>query len=132
MVDFQKLYREFKEEVSSMKTKSFRESLLEKRMGAARHFQVSVRAYFDPSTGGNIEDKLIRLRSIDGVTIVTSDPTESENIYLLKIKFHPEFESMRPATYVRTVLIPGVNASKKVPGVRITSIIHGSLRSVTQ
>ena len=132
MVDFHKLHREFMEEVSSMKTKSFRESLLEKRTGAARHFQVSLRAYFDPSIGGNIEDKLIRVRSIDGVTIVTSDPTETENVYLLKVKFHPEFESMRPSTYVRTVLIPGINASKKVPGVRVRSLIHGSLRSVIQ
>lgn len=131
MVDFQKMCRQFQEDVSTMKRKDFRESLLEKREGAARHFQVSIRAYFDPAQGGNIEDKLIKIRSIDGVTIVTSDPTERDNVYLLKVKFHPEFESMRAATYVRTVLIPGINSHRQVPGVRVLDFINGSLKNIT-
>ena len=129
-MDFQRMVREFREDVETMKTRDFRELLPERKFEKARHFQVTLIVDVNPKFGGNLEDKLTKIRSITGVTIVSSDPTERRNVYKMKIKFHPEYESMRPSTYVRTVLIPDINSNKKIAGARVLTIQPNSLKSI--
>ena len=129
-MDFQRACREFHEEVQNMKHKDFRESLIKEAKGKSRHFEMKMKIYFNPKKGGTIEDKLVNMRAINGVTVVSSDPSGDENIYDVKIKFHPEFDSMRASTYIRTILVPGINSDKRTPGVRIMSVAPGSLRKI--
>lgn len=129
-MDFHKVCREFREEVFNMKNKDFRGSLIKEAVGKSRHFKIQMRVYFNPKKGGSIEDKLINIRAINGVTVVNSDPSSDKNVYVVNVKFHPEFDSMRPSTYVRTILLPAINSDKRTPGVRVLSIVPNSLRKV--
>ena len=102
--------------------------LLKEVEGKARHFQVEVGVEYIQGQGGNVEDTLTRIRSIDGVTVVSTQQVEGGSKGVLRIKFHPRLESMRPITYVRNVLIPDINSSTKTPGVRVTGIIPGTFK----
>ena len=102
--------------------------LLKEVEGKARHFQVEIAVEYIKDQGGNIEDTLTRIRSIDGVTVVSTQQVEGGSKGVLRIKFHPRLESMRPITYVRNVLIPDINSSTKTPGVRVTGIVPGTFK----
>ena len=94
-------------------------------------FQVSLRLQFTKGTGGGIEQKLNRIRAIDGVTVVGHAEGErmgDRNVIEAKVKFHPESDSLRPASYVRQVLVPDINSSRIVPGVKVIEIISGTLK----
>ena len=96
-----------------------------------RMFQVSLRLQFTKGTGGGIEQKLNRIRAIDGVTVVGHAEGErmgDRNVIEAKVKFHPESDSLRPASYVRQVLVPDINSSRIVPGVKVIEIISGTLK----
>jgi len=127
-MSFSKLCEIFKEEVASMKKTDFRETLTEQIH--AKHYQIELYARFEGEAGGNIEDRLTRIRSISGVTIVSTKDATSSARTVLKVKFHPELDSMRPATYVRTILIPDINSGTKVPGVQVVGIVRGSLTTL--
>ena len=81
--------------------------------------------------GGGIEQKLNRIRAIDGVTVVAHDEGEKVGglrVIEARIKFHPESDSLRPISYVQQVLVPDINSSRVVPGVKVIEIISGTLK----
>ena len=85
---------------------------------------------FDSGVSYGIDSILNRIRSIEGVTIVANDRTDSylgKNIILARIKFHPVSDSMRPRTYVSQVLIPDINSSNIVPGVKVLEVYRKTL-----
>jgi hypothetical protein len=96
-----------------------------------RMFQVSLRLQFTKGTGGGIEQKLNRIRAIDGVTVVGHAEGEKigdQKVIEAKVKFHPESDSLRPMSYVRQVLVPDINSSRAVPGVKVIEIVSGTLK----
>jgi len=129
-MDFHRMVREFREEVETMKARDVRDLIPERKLEKLRYYEVIANIKVDSDFGGNVEDKLTRIRSIQGVTTVASEPTESGEMYRIKIRFHPELDSMRPTTYIRTVLAPDINSNRKVPGVKLHSIQPGSLKSI--
>jgi hypothetical protein len=101
-------------------------------VGDARQFQLDLIMKFDNTKSGSMEDKLIRLRSIEGVTIVdTREPDQFDN-YKTRIKFHPRLDSVRPITYLRTVLIPQIRTASIGAGITIVKIIPNSLINITK
>jgi hypothetical protein len=126
-MSFYKLYETFMDETSNMKKVDFREMLTEQKH--ARHYQIELYARFEAEAGGNIEDRLTRIRSIKGVTIVSKqEGTPARSV--IRVKFHPELDAMRASTYVRTILMPDINSSSKVPGVHVLGIVRGSLKQL--
>jgi hypothetical protein len=124
--DFQ---RDFSKKMDFYKSYSFSDLLKEEKETHVRHFSIDLRLAIDDSTGGGIEDKLIRIRSIDGVTIVS--PQENYDLsgaYTIRVKFHPQLDSMRPVTYIRNVLVPQINSAHKVPGVRVLGVLDNTFK----
>ena len=81
---------------------------------------------------GGLDQTLADIRSIDGVTIVSSsDTTRSGGAYITraKIKFHPQSESMTGQTYIKQILIPTIN-SRAIPNCVVQRYISKSLRLV--
>ena len=66
--DFQ---RDFVKSMDSYRTHDFTDIIKEEKEAHVRHFSIDLRLGIDNAVGGGIEDKLIRIRSIDGVTIVS-------------------------------------------------------------
>ena len=96
-----------------------------------RLFQVNLRIQVDPGEGGGIEQKLNRIRAIEGVTVVSHDELQKQmgrQIIEARIKFHPESDALRPGTYVSQILVPEINSSKLVPGVKVIDIVKGTLK----
>ena len=96
-----------------------------------RMFQVALKIQVDPSLGGGIEQKLNRIRAIEGVTVVSHDEPQTmvgREVIEARIKFHPESDALRPGTYVTQVLVPEINSSKLVPGVKVIDIVRGTLK----
>ena len=94
-------------------------------------FQVALKIQVDPSLGGGIEQKLNRIRAIEGVTVVSHDEPQTmvgREVIEARIKFHPESDALRPGTYVTQVLVPEINSSKLVPGVKVIDIVRGTLK----
>ena len=124
--DFQ---RDFVKNMDSYKTHDFTDIIKEEKEAHVRHFSIDLRLGIDNAIGGGIEDKLIRIRSIDGVTIVS--PQENYDlggVYTIRVKFHPQLDSMRPVTYIRNVLVPQINSAHKVPGVRVLGILDNTFK----
>jgi hypothetical protein len=120
---FYRTYENFTRSMQSYKSKEVFD-LLKEEVGDARHFSIDLRLAIDDNIGGNIEDKLIRIRSIDGVTIVSPQQNyDQSGIYTVRIKFHPLLDSMRPVTYIRNVLMPQINSTSQNPGVRVAGIL---------
>jgi hypothetical protein len=101
-------------------------------VGDARQFQLDLIMKFDNTKSGSMEDKLIRLRSIEGVTIVDTREPDQFNNYKTRIKFHPRLDSVRPITYLRTVLIPQIRTASIGAGITIVKIIPNSLINITK
>ena len=106
------------------------EPLQEVEVRSARLYQITLKLSVDRKVGYGIDSALNRIRAIEGVTIVANDSTDSylgKNIILARIKFHPLSDSVRPETYVRQMLIPKINSSIAVPGVKVLEMIRKTL-----
>jgi len=105
--------------------------IMEQEAFETRLYQVNLKIQVDRDTGGGIEQKLNRIRAIEGVTVVGHDDLSqgrARQVIEARIKFHPDSDSTRPETFVRQVLVPEINSSKLVPGVRVIDIVSGSLK----
>ena len=92
---------------------------------------MSLRIQVDRNAGGGIEQKLNRIRAIEGVTVVSHDDLsagQTRQVIEARVKFHPDSDALRPITYVSQILVPEINSSKFVPGVKVIDIIKGSLK----
>lgn len=107
-----------------------KEPLEEVEAKSARLYQITLKMSVDRAVGYGIESALNRIRAIEGVTIVANDSTDSylgKNIILARIKFHPLSDSMRPETYVRQILMPKIDSSIVVPGVKVIEMVRKTL-----
>lgn len=99
---------------------------------STRLYQIELKLVIDKTKSGGIDAAMNRIRSVEGVTVIShvepEDKKTSQLNILSKIKFHPLKDSMTPQTYIRTILVPGINKSATVPGVRITDINAKSLK----
>ena len=95
-------------------------------------YQVVLQLKIDPASGGGIEQKLNRIRAIQGVTVVGHHEADialaDAKVIEAKIKFHPESDAMQPGTYVTRILVPAINISQHVPGVSVIKVIKGTLK----
>ena len=124
---------ETRDRLREMVKKAIKKRLMEQVDFETRLFQVNLRLSVDRGQGGGIEQKLNRIRAISGVTVVSheeGDTVSGRDTIEAKIKFHPESDSVRPASYVFQTLIPEINSSKLVPGVKVIDVIKGSLKRI--
>ena len=112
--------------------KALRRTILKEQTGfETRLFQINLKIQVDRDTGGGIEQKLNRIRAIEGVTVVGHedvDPLRGKSVIEARIKFHPDSDAIRPGTYITQTLVPEINSSKLVPGVKVIDIVKGSLK----
>jgi len=76
-----------------------------------------------------IDDTLTDIRSIPGVTIVSSVASQRSKggfVSTIRVKFHPSKEAMTAQTYVKQILIPAIN-SREIPGCIVMKYIPRSL-----
>ena len=83
---------------------------------------------------GGVDATLTDIRSIEGVTIVSSTETRgslSAGGYSTKakIKFHPQQEAMTGQSYVKQILIPPIN-SRAIPNCVVQRFVPKSLREL--
>jgi hypothetical protein len=83
---------------------------------------------------GGVDQTLTDIRSIDGVTIVSSEDTTGSKqtggyTTRAKIKFHPQQESMTGQSYVKQILIPTIN-SRAIPNCIVQRFVPKSLRQL--
>ena len=86
-----------------------------------RHFKIELILSIESVYG--IEETLADIRSIPGVTIVTaleSQYNEFQKKYTsrIRIKFHPNKDSMGPKHYIHKVLLPVIR-SREIPGTTV-------------
>ena len=96
-----------------------------------RLFQVNLKLQVLSGLGGGIEAKLNRIRAISGVTVVGHEEglnVGEQRFVVVKVKFHPHRDSLRAETYVWEVLVPQINSTKFVPGIRVVDVIDGTLK----
>ena len=111
--------------------KAVHKALIKEADFETRMFQVTLKIQVDRDAGGGIEQKLNRIRAIEGVTVVGHedvDPLLGKSVIEARIKFHLDSEALRPATYVSQTLVPEINSSKIVPGVKVLDVVRGSLK----
>ena len=122
----------FEGKIREVIRKVIRKHVLKEQTGfETRLFQISLRLQIDKGAGGGIEQKLNRIRSIQGVTVVGHEEGENiggKSVIVARIKFHPASDSLRPYSYINQILVPDINSSKSVPGVRVMEIIRGTLK----
>ena len=110
----------------------FQRILLYEDVDKTRLFRIEVKIRLNDAVGGGIEQKLNRIRAIEGVTVVGHEilPGTGAEVMSAKIKFHPPSNSTRPMTYVREKLVPEINSElpKHVPGAKVIEIVAGSLK----
>lgn len=110
----------------------FQRTLLYEEIDDTRLFRIEMKIRLNDAVGGGIEQKLNRIRAIEGVTVVGHEPLPGTgaNIIQAKIKFHPPSNSIRPMTYVREKLVPEINSElpKHVPGAKVIEVVAGSLK----
>lgn len=100
--------------------------ILQEEKYKLRIFKVELLLIIQSSSG--VEETLQDIRSIGGVTVVTAlDSTYRKGLdsYLSKVrvKFHPQKETTRAATFIEDHLLPVIRSSE-IPGctvVRLTS-----------
>ena len=111
--------------------KAVRKALINEAEFETRMFQVTLKIQVDRDKGGGIEQKLNRIRAIEGVTVVGHedvDPLLGKSVIEARIKFHPDTDAMRAGTYITQILVPEINSSKLVPGVKVIDVVKGSLK----
>ena len=110
----------------------FQRILLYEEVDKTRLFRIEVKIRLNDAVGGGIEQKLNRIRAIEGVTVVGHEmlPGTGAEVMSAKIKFHPPSNSTRPMTYVREKLVPEINSElpKHVPGAKVIEVVAGSLK----
>ena len=110
----------------------FQRILLYEDVDKTRLFRIEVKIRLNDAVGGGIEQKLNRIRAIEGVTVVGHEmlPGTGAEVMSAKIKFHPPSNSTRPMTYVREKLVPEINSElpKHVPGAKVIEGVAGSLK----
>ena len=110
----------------------FQRILLYEDVDKTRLFRIEVKIRLNDAVGGGIEQKLNRIRAIEGVTVVGHEmlPGTGAEVMSAKIKFHPPSNSTRPMTYVREKLVHESNSGlpKHVPGAKVIQIVAGSLK----
>jgi hypothetical protein len=110
----------------------FQRILLYEDVDKTRLFRIEVKIRLNDTVGGGIEQKLNRIRAIEGVTVVGHEmlPGTGAEVMSAKIKFHPPSNSTRPMTYVREKLVPEINSElpKHVPGAKVIEVVAGSLK----
>jgi hypothetical protein len=110
----------------------FQRILLYEDVDKTRLFRIEVKIRLNDAVGGGIEQKLNRIRAIEGVTVVGHEmlPGTGAEVMSAKIKFHPPSNSTRPMTYVREKLVPEINSElpKHVPGAKVIEVVAGSLK----
>jgi len=102
-----------------------------KESDETRLFQISLKLQVKPGVGGGIEAKLNRIRAIAGVTVVGHEEglnVGKHTFVVAKVKFHPPQDSLRPISYVWETLVPQINSSHSVPGIKVIEIINGTLK----
>ena len=112
---------------------AIKKKLMEQTGFETRLFQVNLRLSIDKGQGGGIEQKLNRIRAISGVTVVShqdGDSIRGKETIEAKIKFHPEKDSEQGISYVRKTLIPDINSSRHVPGVKVVQSIPNSFKRI--
>lgn len=80
----------------------------------------------------SIDDTLADIRSIPGVTIVSSLQSQKSGggvVSSIKVKFHPSKEAMTGQTYVKQVLVPTIN-SREIPNCIVMRYIPRTLREI--
>ena len=95
-----------------------------------RVFEVEVIVKIRAQAG--IDDTLADIRSIPGVTIVSSLQSQKSGggfISTIRIKFHPSKEAMTGQTYVKQILIPTIN-SREIPNCIVMRYIPRSLKEI--
>ena len=110
----------------------FQRILLYEDVDKTRLFRIEVKIRLNDAVGGGIEQKLNRIRAIEGVTVVGHEmlPGTGAEVMSAKIKFHPPSNSTRPMTYVREKLVPEINSElpRHIPGAKVIEIVAGSLK----
>ena len=110
----------------------FQRILLYEDVDKTRLFRIEVKIRLNDAVCGGIEQKLNRIRAIEGVTVVGHEilPGTGAEVMSAKIKFHPPSNSTRPMTYVREKLVPEINSElpKHVPGAKVIEVVAGSLK----
>jgi hypothetical protein len=122
-----------RDRLREMIKKTIKKKLMEQTGFETRLFQVTLRLSVDKDQGGGIEQKLNRIRAIEGVTVVShveGDAIAGKDTIEAKIKFHPEKDSEQGITYVRRILMPDINSSKHVPGVKVLDFVRGSFKRI--
>ena len=79
-----------------------------------------------------IDDTLADIRSIPGVTIVSSLHSQKSGggvASTIRVKFHPSKEAMTGQTYVKQILVPTIN-SREIPGCIVMRYIPRSLKEI--
>jgi hypothetical protein len=120
-----------RDRLREMIKKTIKKKLMEQTGFETRLFQVNLRLSIDKGQGGGIEQKLNRIRAINGVTVVSHEEGGSiggKETIEARVKFHPTSDSIRPFSYVSQTLVPEINSSKLVPGVKVIDIVKGSLK----
>jgi hypothetical protein len=51
-----------------------------------------------------------------------------KSVIVARIKFHPASDSLRPYSYINQILVPDINSSKVVPGVKVIEVVKGTLK----
>tara|TARA_R110002074_G_scaffold21627_6_gene67031 strand:+ start:349 stop:1134 length:786 start_codon:yes stop_codon:yes gene_type:complete len=95
-----------------------------------RMFEVEVVIKIRKHAG--IDDTLADIRSIPGVTIVSSLQSQKSGggiVSTIRVKFHPSKEAMTGQTYVKQILIPTIN-SREIPGCIVMRYIPRSLKQI--
>tara|TARA_R110000824_G_scaffold46069_5_gene132781 strand:+ start:7867 stop:10596 length:2730 start_codon:yes stop_codon:yes gene_type:complete len=112
--------------------RAIKKSMLKEQTGfETRLFQVNLRLSIDREAGGGIEQKLTRIRAIQGVAVVSHEEGSSiggRRTIEAKVKFHPERDALQPATYISQILVPEINSSSLVPGVKVLDVIKGTIK----
>ena len=95
--------------------------LLQEEKYHLRHFKIELILAIESAYG--IEETLADIRSIPGVTIVTaleSQYNEFQKKYTsrIRIKFHPNKDSMGAKYYIHKVLLPIIR-SREIPGTTV-------------
>ena len=110
----------------------FQRILLYEDVDKTRLFRIEVKIRLNDAVGGGIEQKLNRIRAIEGVTVVGHEiiPGTGAEVMSAKIKFHPPSNSTRAMTYVREKLVPEINSElpRHVPGAKVIEVVAGSLK----
>jgi len=82
----------------------------------------------------DIAGKLNDIRAIEGVTVVsheTDDGVIHRGDIVAKVKFRIPRESQTAINYVYKILVPTINSSLEVPGVKVFRVVKGTIKEIT-